>query len=585
MFYDFEVPVPTIRGKIFRRPKGASVHVEYQYDRLYNPEKQYNVPKRTVIGKVCKTDTSCMFPNERYLEFFPDTVIPEVRPDAYRSCCLRIGSYLVISKVINEYQLAPMLKRWLGTDCGLLLDLVSFSIITEDNAGMYYPDFAYCHPLFSDHMSIYSDSSVSRMLNSLTADQRIGFLNAWNAQRDHRQRIYISYDSTNKNCQAGDVEFVEFGKPKDDKGFPVFNLALAFDKTNKVPLFYEEYPGSINDVSQFSFMVDKVHEYGYRRIGFILDRGYFSKDNIRYMDDEHYDFIIMVKGMKKLVCDLVKRKRGSFETLRDCSIRPYRVYGTTVKQKLFADDAYDRWFHIYHNPGREAAEREQLEIQLDRQKTFFAKLEGKKIEFSTAFSQYFDLFHDADGIFLYARENKQAIQEALELCGYFVIVSSAKMTAEDALVLYKSRDSLEKLFSADKTFLGSKSMRVHSQESISAKIFIEFIALIIRNRIYTLLREEVLRLELKRNFMIVPAALRELEKIEMVRRGDGQYRLDHAVTKTQKTILHAFGLSEIDVLQQATEIGKLLEQSSSLLNILPDDGGDEDGTEEDDFIY
>ena len=184
--------------------------------------------------------------------------------------------------------------------------------------------------------------------------------------------------------------------------------------------------------------------------------------------NEHYDFIIMVKGMKQLVCDLVKRKRGSFETVRDCSIRPYRVYGTTVKQKLFADDAYDRWFHIYHNPGREAAEREQLEIQLDRQNTFFAKLEGKKIEFSATCSQYFDLFHDAEGIFLYARENKQAIQETLKLCGYFVIVSSAKMTAKDALVLYKSRDSLEKLFSGDKTFLGSKSMRVHSQEHWNA---------------------------------------------------------------------------------------------------------------------
>ena len=35
--------------------------------------------------------------------------------------------------------------------------------------------------------------------------------------------------------------------------------------------------------------------------------------------------------------------------------------------------------------------------------------------------------------------------------------------------------------------------------------------------------------------MTVPAALRELEKIEMVRRNNGQYRLDHAVTKKQKT--------------------------------------------------
>jgi len=585
MFFDFKVPIPAIQGKITSRKKGKSVHVEYQYSRVYHPEKKYNIPKRAVIGKICVDDTSSMFPNERFLEFFPDTVIPETRPFAYRSCCLRIGSYLVISKVVDEYHLAQMLEPWLGKDCGLFLDLVAFSIITEDNAGMYYPDFAFSHPLFSDKMKIYSDSSVSRLLSSLTKDQSIGFLNDWNKQRDHRQRIYISYDSTNKNCQAGDIELVEFGHAKDNKGLPIINIAIAYDKTNKIPLFYEEYPGSIADVSQFQFMVDKVHEYGYRRIGFILDRGYFSKDNIRYMDTKRYDFIMMVKGMKALVRDMVQSRRGSFETNRDCSIRAYRVYGTTVKSKLYTDDEYDRWFHIYHNPGKQAAEREQLEVKIERQKQFFAKLEGQKIEFSKAFNQYFDLFYDKNDIFLYAREKKEAIQADLELCGYFVIVTSAKVSATEALVMYKSRDTLEKLFSGDKTFLGAKSMRVQSQESVSAKLFIEFVALIIRNRLYTLLKDEVLRLDLKKNYMIVPAALRELEKIEMVRRSTGQYRLDHAVTKTQKTILQAFGLDETYVQQKATEIGKLLEDNGSLLHNPHEHGGTDDATDQDDFCY
>ena len=39
------------------------------------------------------------------------------------------------------------------------------------------------------------------------------------------------------------------------------------------------------------------------------------------------------------------------------------------------------------------------------------------------------------------------------------------------------------------------------------------------------------------NYMNVPAALKELGKIEMVRNMDNIYRLDHAVTKAQKTIL------------------------------------------------
>ena len=63
----------------------------------------------------------------------------------------------------------------------------------------------------------------------------------------------------------------------------------------------------------------------------------------------------------------------------------------------------------------------------------------------------------------------------------------------------------------------------------------------------------------KPNYMTVPAALKELEKIVTIRHLDGFYRLDHAVTATQKTILDAFGLSEGSVRNQAKEIGKTLQ--------------------------
>ena len=69
------------------------------------------------------------------------------------------------------------------------------------------------------------------------------------------------------------------------------------------------------------------------------------------------------------------------------------------------------------------------------------------------------------------------------------------MTAEQALIQYKGRDISEKLFSADKSFLGGQSMRVQSSEAVSTKIFIEFIALIVRNRIYNLLKETMQKLD------------------------------------------------------------------------------------------
>ena len=135
------------------------------------------------------------------------------------------------------------------------------------------------------------------------------------------------------------------------------------------------------------------------------------------------------------------------------------------------------------------------------------------------------------------------------------------MSAKEAIKLYKSRDTSEKLFRGDKSYLGNKSIRVYSEESARAKIFVEFVAMILRCKMYTKLKEEMKKLEKKPNYMTVPAALKELEKIEMVRQLDNVYRLDHAVTANQKTILNAFGLDANHIKYYASELSKELKKA------------------------
>jgi len=576
MYFNTTVKIPELKGKIISKKKGNTTYILYQYGSEYKPEKQYAVPLRAIVGKVSPSDASLMFPNEKFQDYFPDAEIPDELPYAYRSCCLKIGTCVIIRKVLSEYKLVPMLQKRFGDDAGLMLDLVSYLIVEEDNAGQYYPDFAFTHPLLTDKMTIYSDSKVSRLLASITKEQCIGFLDDWNRNRDHKSRIYISYDSTNKNSEAGDIDIVEFGKAKDDKGLPVFNLSIAMDKTNRVPLFYEEYPGSITDVSQFTFMVDKAIEYGYKKIGFILDRGYFSKENIQYIDENGYTFIIMCKGCKALVSSLVLENRDSFETNRESAIRAYKVYGITTTARLYEDDAEERYFHIYYNPSKQAAEREHLEQRIETLRRFLEKHIGKEEKFGKTYQDYFHLHYNRKGIFLGADERSDVIERELKLCGYFCIITSEKITASQALIQYKGRDISEKLFRSDKTFIGSRSERVQSSQSMSSKIFIEFVALIVRNRIYNLLKEQMIRMDSKQKYMTVPAAIRELEKIEMVRRNNGIYKLDHAVTKTQKVILGSFGLDETDISKSADDYAKRLNTVTSFIYKEDPDYGEEE---------
>ena len=560
MYLNYEVRIPDVPGKINQVKKGKAIYVRYVVGRTYHPEKKYNVPDQRIIGKRSENDPEKMVPNENYVKYFGGLEQPEERSETCRSSCVRIGAFLVIRKILEDCRLPAVIEKYFGTrDGGLVADLVSYSIISENNAAQYYPAYAYNHPLFTEKMHIYSDTKVSDFLVSVTDDQRIGLVDEWNEARGHREKIYISYDSTNKNCQAGDIEFVEYGHPKDDKGLPVFNYSIAYGTANKEPLFYEQYPGSIVDISQLQFMLEKAKGYGYKKVGFILDRGYFGKENIQYMDQCGYDFVIMIKGMGAFVKGLILGKRGSFENIREYSIRKYKVSGTTVKRSLYAGDGKERYFHIYYSDQKASAEHEQIEAKIDRMAKYLDKVKGKKVTIGDGFKQYFYLeTYEKDGTFLYAREKTDAVQQEINLCGYFVIITSKKMTAGEALELYKSRDASEKLFRGDKSYLGNKSLRVQSDEAAGAKILIEFIALIVRCRIYTLLKDEMDRLKKSPNYMTVPAAIRELEKIEMVRQTDGVYRMDHAVTATQKAILRAFDIDAEYVRREAGKLSKIL---------------------------
>ena len=563
MYLDFLVKIPFVQGKITRRKKKDAVYVEYEYDRIYDPVRQYTFPKRVTIGKLSETDPELMQPNQNFLKYFPDAELPETKNRTSRSSCLRVGAYFVLRKIIEEYNMVELLGGYFEQrDLGLFLDLAVYSIIAENNAAQYYPDYTFNHPLFTNGMKQYSDSTVSDFLNSVTDDQSTGFLNSWNETRNHREKIYISYDSTNKNCQAGDIEMVEFGHPKVDVGQPVFNYAVAYDTHNQEPLFYEKYPGSLNDISQLQFMLDKAFGYGYKKIGFILDRGYFSCENIQYMDKCGYSFVIMVRGMASLVNELVLEHKGTFESKRVNNIYEYGVYGKTVKHRLYAGDKNERYFHLYHSISKESAERAGIENRLNQMTLYLKKYQNKVKEFGPGFEKYFNLHYDEKTqAFVLPEERCSVVERELDLAGYFCIITSEKMSAKEAIELYKSRDTSEKLFRGDKSYLGNKSIRVYSEESARAKIFVEFVAMILRCKMYTKLKEEMKKLEKKPNYMTVPAALKELEKIEMVRQLDNVYRLDHAVTANQKTILNAFGLDANHIKYYASELSKELKKA------------------------
>ena len=96
MYYDFKVKIPEVKGKIYERTIKGVVYINYEYDRIYKPDKKYNISKRTTIGKKCEDDPEMMYPNPNFLTYFPDAELPEDQGRDARSSCLRIGTWIVI---------------------------------------------------------------------------------------------------------------------------------------------------------------------------------------------------------------------------------------------------------------------------------------------------------------------------------------------------------------------------------------------------------------------------------------------------------------------------------------------------------
>ncbi len=145
------------------------------------------------------------------------------------------------------------------------------------------------------------------------------------------------------------------------------------------------------------------------------------------------------------------------------------------------------------------------------------------------FAHYFDLVYyhlgKEDKVLRLAVSREAVIEEEMKLCRYFV-------------------SSHPRSWKLKMHYLYIRAERVYTSESFESKIFIEFVALIIRFGIYTSLIAQMKEEGKRYNYMTDPAAIRELEKIEMIRYASGAYHLDYAITKTQKEILKAFDIDE-----------------------------------------
>ncbi|WP_270512266.1 transposase [Holdemanella biformis] len=365
--------------------------------------------------------------------------------------------------------------------------------------------------------NIRDDTQISRLLKYNIKEQDINlFLRAWNQMNNTKECIYVGYDSTNFNTNAYGIELADYGHPKVDEGLPQYNLAYAVNQKDSTPLFYELYDGSVIDNTELEIMLEEAKEYGHEKLGVLMDRGYISEKNIKALRTKGYEYILMMKQNQRICQEITEEYGAAVQSLEGYYIGEHGVYGTTVKKQLYGQETN---IHVYYDDIRASEEKVALMSRYETWEKEIEKKVAKRIATEGEMKKYrkvFKLKYDQNGYLVAYQRNSRYIKEEIRNLGFFFIITSEEMSASKALDIYRG-------------------------ESLKSKVFVTFIAMIVRNELFQ--KAEELRKK-NRKAYTVPGMISELENIECTRNSVGKYRRKYALTAKQKMILKQFDMDE-----------------------------------------
>lgn len=529
--------VKVLRPKTIKIQKRNGIGYVYQViGKSYKKDKKYTVENRKLIGKMI--DEEWMIPNEYFEQYYPDVCVEQETPEF--SDTLRIGCFLVVQKIFRDLQIEDVLLSIFG-DLGFFIeDIVSYMITNESCTFQYYSNFMRNHPVMDKN--IRDDTQISRLLKYNIKEQDINlFLRAWNQMNNTKECIYVGYDSTNFNTNAYGIELADYGHPKVDEGLPQYNLAYAVNQKDSTPLFYELYDGSVIDNTELEIMLEEAKEFGHEKLGVLMDRGYISEKNIKALRTKGYEYILMMKQNQRICQEIIEEYGAAVQSLEGYYIGEHGVYGTTVKKQLYGQETN---IHVYYDDIRASEEKVALMSRYETWEKEIEKKVSKKIATEGEMKKYrkvFKLKYDQNGYLVAYQRNSRYIKEEIRNLGFFFIITSEEMSASKALDIYRGRDNIEKMFRSLKSGIDFNKARVHTTESLKSKVFVTFIAMIVRNELFQ--KAEELRKK-NRKAYTVPGMISELENIECTRNSVGKYRRKYALTAKQKMILKQFDMDE-----------------------------------------
>ena len=363
-----------------------------------------------------------------------------------------------------------------------ILSIAYYLILEDQNPLFRFKKWAmlHQHPYGKDIPSQRS----TELFQSITEEAKMHFFRLQGKRRAEKE--YWAYDSTSVSSYSEVLKQVKYGKNKDGESLPQINLALLFGEESGLPFYYRKLAGNIPDVKTVHELIRELNILGYEKIKLVMDRGYFSHENINALYKEHLKFLCGTSTSLSFAKDFIKevgQKKDHYEYYNS-SLELY-VFTKTIawdyeQERPYKGDTLKEerrmYLHLYFNPEKLSDDGRIFNKKMDRMKVEL--MSGKRVpEHEKDYRKYFTIKETPKrGISL--SYNQDAIDAARQRYGFFVLISNEVKDPVTALSLYRMRDVVEKAFWNVKERLNLRRTLTSSESSLEGKLFVEFVALI-----------------------------------------------------------------------------------------------------------
>ena len=470
-----------------------------------------------------------LIPNRNYYEIYAaakleksDVRQPEI--ESIKSC----GVTFAVDGLLNEMGLSEVMKRKFPKQADQIIALAEY-MLCEGNVMSYYEDwYDEIHP----HANVrLSSADISRLFQSIDYKSRMDFFRTWVYARN--QSEYIAYDVTSISSYSKGIESLEWGYNRDKESLPQMNIAMYYGQQSRLPLYYCVYPGSVPDKTHLEYMLRDNELIGFKGTKYVMDRGFFTADNLSYMTEAGARFIISVPNSSLFARELIDKYRIQIVNRSECRLGKNLPYAKDVIREDFGMRVKA---HIFYNPAKAAAEEDILFEEIERCEKALREMTEPPAR-NLQYDRYFKINRTKDGGLGFIRDTGK-INTIISRLGFFIIVETDfEASSLDVLMIYRQRDVVEKSFDDLKNELDMKRLHCHSDETAEGKLFVAFFALILRSSMQNKLREYMAD-----TGITFASILKELRKMKYVQTRDGK-KLLSPVSKKQRDILSNFGLS------------------------------------------